>query len=191
MEFKDVALKRKSIRKYKNEAVSLEILKEIMELGITAPSATNLQHWYFVVVCSPEKRAVLDRIMKGTADAILPCLNGRFPNHPDVIKETYAFTSTLGNAPVCVLAFLQKEYENRDDAIQSVSAALENIFLAAVDKGLGGCWLTAPVDSGKSEDLRLAFAPDKGEFVAMLTLGYPEDENTSSPKRKDGRYTFV
>ena len=50
MEFKDVVLSRKSVRKYKDTPVDNDILKEIMELGVTAPSATNLQQWYFVVI---------------------------------------------------------------------------------------------------------------------------------------------
>ncbi len=191
MEFKDVVLSRKSVRKYKDTPISNEVLEEILTLGMAAPSATNLQHWYFVAINSPEKRAQLDKIMKGAAEGILPTLNERFPNHPEVIKETYSFTATLGNAPTCILAFLQKEYENMNDATQSVAAALENMVLAARDKGLDTCWLTAPIDVKKDKELEEIFAPGKGKFLAMLTLGYSDQPNARSPKRRDGRYIII
>ena len=38
--------------------------------------------------------------------------------------------------------------------------------------------------------LQERFAPDKGEFVAMVTLGYP-DQAPKMPPRRDGRYTIV
>ena len=34
------------------------------------------------------------------------------------------------------------------------------------------------------------FAPDKGEFVAMITLGYP-DQEPKLPPRREGRYTIL
>jgi len=191
MEFKDVVLSRKSVRKYKDTPIENDMLREIMELGITAPSATNLQQWYFVAVSSPEKRAELDIIMKDSAEKLLPTLNKRFPNHPQVVKETYSFTQSLGGAPVCILAFLQKEYENMNDATQSVAAAMENIVLAARDKGLDTCWLTAPIDVKKDKELEEHFAPGKGKFLAMLTMGYSDQPNARSPKRRDNRYVII
>lgn len=191
MEFKDVVLSRKSVRKYKDIPIPHDMLEEIMELGVTAPSATNLQQWYFVVISSPEKRAEFAEIMKNSADILLPTLRKRFPNHPEVVKETHSFTQELGGAPVCILAFLQKEYENLNDATQSVAAAMENIVLAARDKGLDTCWLTAPIDVKKDKILEEHFAPDKGKFLAMLTLGYSDQPNARSPKRREGRYVII
>ena len=68
--------------------------------------------------------------------------------------------------------------------------ALENLLLAAWDKGIGSCWLSAPQRMGFGPALQERFAPDKGEFVAMVTLGYP-DQAPKMPPRRDGRYTIV
>ncbi|MEJ2242146.1 MAG: nitroreductase family protein [Candidatus Bathyarchaeota archaeon] len=46
----DQILSRRSIRKFKDEDVSEEVLNNILEAGRLAPSATNNQPWYFVVV---------------------------------------------------------------------------------------------------------------------------------------------
>ena len=42
-------LARRSIRKYKNESVSEEVMNNILEAGRRSPSATNIQPWHFIV----------------------------------------------------------------------------------------------------------------------------------------------
>ena len=74
--------------------------------------------------------------------------------------------------------------------MQSVSAAIENVLLAAWDKGIGSCWLSAPQRMGFGPAFQARFAPDKGEFVAAITLGYP-DQQPKMPPRREGRYTIV
>ena len=49
MDTMEALLTRRSIRKYRPEPVSIEDLKEILAAGATAPSAVNMQHWYFAV----------------------------------------------------------------------------------------------------------------------------------------------
>lgn len=89
---------------------------------------------------------------------------------------------------MCVLAFFRKnDYPDRDGAMQSVAAAIENILLAAWDKGIGSCWISAPLKVGMGEEIRQRFAPDKGEFVAAITLGYP-DETPRCPVRRGGQF---
>ena len=86
---------------------------------------------------------------------------------------------------------MKDEYEKTASTItQSVAAAIENMLLSATEKGLGSCWLTAPVEAGAGDQLREAFAPGKGELVALLTLGYPE-VIPEMPKRKQGRYVIL
>ncbi|MPM56403.1 Coenzyme F420:L-glutamate ligase [bioreactor metagenome] len=191
MDAREALFHRRSIRKYKSDPISREDLVDILEAGICAPSAINLQHWYFVAVTSPEEREKMMGIMGKVFGKFQPVLQERFAKNPEVIEETKQFLTGFGNAPVCVLAFLLKDdYPDRDGAIQSVSAAIENILLAATAKGIGSCWLTAPQRMGFGPLLRETFAPDKGEFVAAITLGYSADES-KMPPRRDGRYVIV
>lgn len=99
--------------------------------------------------------------------------------------------ATLGNAPVCVLAFFQKNgFPDRDGAMQSVSAAVENLLLSAWDKGIGSCWISAPQRMGFGRELGERFAPGKGEFIAAVTLGWP-DQVAKRPPCREGRVTFL
>ena len=185
-------LTRRSIRKYTDQPISREDLVEILEAGTWAPSAVNLQPWYFVAIHSKEELAKMADVMQRVADGILPNLQKRFAAAPAVVDETYEFVRGLGNAPVYILAFqLKPDYKVEADAVNlSIGAAIENILLAAHEKGIGSCWLTAPIEGGAGKELKEMFAPDQGEMVALITLGYPAKES-KAPKRKDGRFVIV
>lgn len=187
----EALMTRRSIRSYKPDPVPDRLLRELLEAACAAPSAVNQQHWHFVALRSPEALADLREIMGRTAQRFRPVLEQRFSRNPGTIAETETFLTTLGGAPVCVLAFfLRPDYPDRDGAMQSVSAALENLLLAARAKGLGSCWLSAPQRMGFGGELRDRFAPGKGEFVAAVTLGWP-DQSPSMPARREGRYTIM
>ncbi|BDF69991.1 NAD(P)H-flavin oxidoreductase [Oscillospiraceae bacterium] len=191
METREVLLTRRSVRKYKRDPIPQADLLEILEAGLAAPSAVNQQHWHFVVVRSEKRMRELADVMGNVFGRFKPVLEARFAKNPEAIEDTRAFLNSLGGAPVCILAFfLRDDYPDRDGAMQSVSAAIENILLSAWDKGVGSCWLSAPQRMGFGPELRERFAPDKGEFVAAITLGYPE-QVPKMPPRRDGRYTIV
>lgn len=193
MEFKKVVMSRRSVRSYLDKPIPQEVLEEIMEAGLHAPSATNLQPWYFVVISSDEQRQKFVAVMNRVADKVEGNLRERFAKHPQVVNSTLHFLRSLGGAPTCVLAFCQKpDYPYaKDIVIQSVAAAIENILLAAVDHGVGGCWMTAPIEAMVGDELRDTFAAGKGQLVAALTLGYPADELPPAPPRKEDRCKFI
>jgi len=191
MDVRECLLTRRSIRKYKDEPLSDELLNRIMEAAMAAPSAVNRQNWYFVVVRSPVAmytfKSIMYRIMLGVQDF----LKERFAKNPEVVEHTKNFLVSLGNAPVCVLAFqLKPEYNGDAGAIQSVAAAIENLLLAAWSEGVGTCWMSPHMSTELKEEIQNTFAPDKGEFVAAITMGWP-DQNPKMPKRREGRYTFM
>ena len=192
MEFKNVVMQRRSIRAYTEEKVSREDLQYILDMGMQAPSGVNFQPWYFVVIQSREQMERLLAVMDGVSTALNDNLRTRFAKNPEVAEESLGFIRLLGNAPVCILAFRHKQQYTKSDEtiVQSISAAMENILLAAVDRGLGGCWMTAPIETGDGAALRDAFAPGKGDLVAMLTIGHPARIPTA-PARKEGRYVIL
>ena len=104
MEFKDVVYGRRSVRKFKDTPVDDKILKEIVDAALWAPSGVNLQPWYYVVIRTPEKMTRLKEMMSVVSDRDKPHLEERFSAHPEVVKTTLSFISTLGGAPAVVLA---------------------------------------------------------------------------------------
>lgn len=190
----EAILTRRSVRAYAETPVSDSDLTEILTCGCYAPSAVNLQPWYFLAIRTQEQMEKLCRIMGQVSETLAPYLEARFSRHPEVVKETTSFIRKLGGAPVCLLVFQNESAYTKTDAsiLQSVAAAIENVLLAAWEKGIASCWLTAPLEAGMSEELRRAFAPEHGPLAAMVTLGYPAaGVQPKVPRRKDGRYALI
>jgi len=189
MELKEAIYGRRSVRKYTEKRISDEDINEILDAGMWAPSAVNLQPWYFVVVRSEEALTKLNKIMGGSIFALTNVLNNRFKSNPEVIEETVSFVKSLGGASTVILAFLQQEeYDEYLGAVESAAAAMQNMILTAYSKGISSCWLTAPLHV--EDELRKEFAHGKGHLLAAITLGY-SDVLTKAPRRKDGRYIIV
>ena len=191
MDFHDVVVGRRSIRKYKDKEISVVDLNEILEAGIAAPNGMNLQPWYFVMVKDKEKLNQGKALMGKVYDRFKPVLEERFSRNPSIVKETGDFLTTLGGAPALLLAFASRpDYNDSVVVISGISAALENMLLAAFNKGIGSCWITAPIVTKMGRDFEELFAPDKGQLIACATFGYP-DECPAMPPRRVGKYEIL
>ena len=117
-------------------------------------------------------------------------LEARFKNHPEVVEETMEFMSAMGGAQTIILGFLNKPDYSEDilpSCVESVSAAMENMCLAAYDKGIGSCWVEAVVRAGNA--LGSHFAPSHGKLIGAIVLGYPDMEPRPI-KKKGARYVI-
>lgn len=190
MELLEAVMNRRSVRKYKEDPVPREVLEQLLETACWAPSAENMQPWYFVALTKPEDIRLLQETMERVSEAMKPHLEELYPRHPRIVNEVTGFLRRLGGAPVYVLAFLQQDYGPvRDSMLESTAAAIQNLLLAAHEKGLGTCWVNAATGLGFGPALRELFAPEKGEFVSLVTLGYPE-QTPRTPGRKPGRWVI-
>ncbi|MEA4925199.1 MAG: nitroreductase family protein [Syntrophomonadaceae bacterium] len=191
METKAAILGRRSVRRYTDQPLQDADVQDIITAGLYAPSALDFQPWYFVVVKSSEQLEKLREFMSAVYHKFEPVLYERFRNHPAAIAETKVFLKSLGGTQCCILAFmLRQDYPDKKGVIEGVSAAVQNMLLAAYDQGIGSCWMTAPMRVGMEEELRLKYAPEHGDFVAAITFGYPAYA-PKTPKRKEGRYEII
>ena len=55
MEVKEVLLKRRSVRKFTEQPVSDEMIKELLHAAMSGPSACNKRPWEFYVVANEDK----------------------------------------------------------------------------------------------------------------------------------------
>ena len=179
--------KRRSIRTFGGAAVSDEALKTILTAANQAPSAHNQQSWRFVVIKGEKKKELASLISDRAA---------QFSKHSSVLLRMAA--RSILSAPVVIavansgelikhgseLFQLDKKLSNdffRIMEIQSSSAAVENLLLAATSLGLATVWLGIMVLI-KDEILEFLEEP-KGEFMAIIAVGYPERESQSPKKR--------
>jgi len=191
MELLEAIGTRRSVRMYRPDPISRDLLEELLQAACWAPSADNAQPWYLVALTDPEELAALRADMEQVAGEVRPHLERMFPGYPQVVRDTTRFLRCLGNAPALVLIFLQHpDYPvNRDGMVESCAAAVQNLLLTAHARGLGACWVNAAAGTACGRELQRRYAPGRGEFLSMVTLGWPE-KTPSPPARKPGRWVI-
>lgn len=157
--FMEIVKKRRSVRKYKKQAIPDRIIMEIIECARLAPSAKNLQEWKFIVVKDEETKKKLVDVAKGQ----------RF------VGEAYAVIAGVATYTKYVMTNgVPAHYVD-------VAIAMEHISLSAAEKGIGTCWIGAFYQDKAKEILKV---PDDCEVVALMTLGYPAEEMKPQEKNR-------
>ena len=150
---------RTSIRKYKDQPVEQEKIDIMLKAAMAAPTAANLQPWHFIVID-----------YKNT----LKLLSGQQPNNAPlmiaVCGDTNKTTMPDGKGKL------------PDFWVQDVSAATENLLLAAHAQGLGAVWTGVyPVMERVAEVANVLNCPNNIIPLAVVRIGYPDE----SPEPKD------
>jgi len=151
MEIKEAIRKRESVRAYLDKPVPEEKLVNVLEAARLAPSAMNSQPVKLIVVRDAGKRKALAQAANG---------------------QTF-----VGEAPIVIAAVATNMSHVMSCGISShpidLAIAVDHMTLAAVDEGLGTCWIGAFSQEKVKEILGI---PDKCRVVALLPLGYPKRE---------------
>ena len=142
---------RRSIRAFKSQNVSAEIIKKLVDAARWAPSAGNIQPWEFIIVRKPEiKRRLAEAALDETfieeaSVVIVVCANENRSSQGYGIR---------GKTLYC---------------IQDTAAAIQNIHLVAYSLGLGTCWIGAFREDEAREILKI---PQGIRPVAIIPVGY-------------------
>jgi coenzyme F420-0:L-glutamate ligase / coenzyme F420-1:gamma-L-glutamate ligase len=173
---------RRSIRRYTDRPVSIELIDQFLEAAMRAPSSHNRQPWRFAVLSSPTTKAQLaDRMGERLQSDRLHAAD----RLAEIDRDVQRSRQRINAAPVVIIACMSlidlDEARERLMATQSVAASIENLLLAAHEAGLGACWMAAPLycPDVVREVLQL---PDDWEAQALITVGYPADEG--KPKER-------
>ena len=157
---------RVSIRKFKDETVSSEDIGYILEAAMAAPSAKNQQPWEFYVI---QNREVLKKL-----------------------GESSPFSGPAGNAPVAIVSAYREDCELPEFAHIDMSIAMENLWLAADEIGLGGVWLgVAPREDRMKEVEEIVGIPEGQRAFGIFAMGYPAEERTQQDRFDQSRIHYV
>lgn len=147
---------RRSVRRFRQEAISKETLLELVEAARCAPSAANRQPLEFVIVNAEEQTAQVFAQL-AWAGYVRP------RRDPPAGRRPVAYIIVLVHTEKAMAEF------GKVDA----AAAIENILLAAQGKGIGSCWLGAINRDELREILKI---PDKYDIDSVVALGYPDEQ---------------
>ncbi|MBU0756946.1 MAG: nitroreductase family protein [Nanoarchaeota archaeon] len=145
---------RRSIRKFMDVQVPMELIGTIIDAGRYAPSSGNVQNWRFVLVVQKDS-------IKAIAEA---CMQQYW----------------IADAPIVIVVCAETEkltqfYGVRGErlyAVQNASAAIQNMLLAAHGLGLASCWVGSFDENMIRRQLSI---PDSIRAQAILPIGYPDE----------------
>lgn len=185
---------RRSVRRYTDAPVSDEDVDALLRLALIAPTGGMAQAWSFIVVRDPEKRrAVAELVISGGGEyfrIVRPPKEGASAEEHAAWGREYA-EQALGSyrdVPVWIVGLIvprgafppdHQEMERVAD-IESISFAMENLFVAARARGLG----TVPTVFHwfvQDEFRALLDIPAELEIPLVTPLGYPVEFPTSLP----------
>lgn len=181
---------RRSIRKFLNKPISKEDIIDIIHSGIEAPSSKNRQRWKYIVVQGNAKDEMLKVFRQGIAreendNALLP----QSKQHIAAAKYT---VDIMAEAPIIIFVvnslgkdimteLTPEEHIYEICNIQSISASIQNMLLAATEKGIGSLWIC---------DIYFAYFElckwlnTEGQLIAAIAFGYPNEFPKARPRKK-------
>ncbi|MCW4044865.1 MAG: nitroreductase family protein [Candidatus Bathyarchaeota archaeon] len=181
---------RRSVREFSSRQIGVSVVREVLEAARWAPSAHNAQPWRFIIVTTANVKHNLAQAMADAWKADL-AKDGVAVGARE--KMANASVDCLLRASVLVVACISTEgmieYADearlkweRDLALQSLGAAIQNLLLAAHANELGACWFSAPAFCKK--DVREVLkVPLDVEPQALIAMGYPAGK-PKTPSRK-------
>lgn len=155
MALSDTILARRSVRKYKNEAIPQDKLNLILQAALLAPTSKNRKPCEFIAVRNKELLEKLSRAKSGGSEMIAGC-----------------------DTAIVVIA----DSEKADTWIEDSSIALSYMDLMAAEQGIGSCWcqihLRFCADGRDAESVvrGILSLPEKYRIVGILSLGVPGEE---------------
>lgn len=159
---------RTSIRQYKDQPVEQEKIDIMLKAAMAAPTAVNLQPWHFIVI---------------TDKNTLKLLSGQQPN----------------NAPLMIAVCGDTDKTTMPDGkgklpdfwVQDVSAATENLLLAAHAQGLGAVWTGVyPAMERVAEVANVLNCPNNIIPLAVVRIGYPDESPEPKNKFKEENISY-
>lgn len=151
---------RRSIRRYTEEEVSEEMVKELLMAAMAAPSAGNGQAWEFIVV---RDKLVFESIM-----------------------QVHPYSKMLKEASVAIIVCGNTSKEYYDGYwVQDCAAATQNILLMATHLGLGSVWLGVYPSTERVAEIKdILCIPEGVNPLNIIAVGFPAEK-----KSPENRYT--
>ncbi|MDH7517585.1 MAG: nitroreductase family protein [Candidatus Thermoplasmatota archaeon] len=154
MDVYDAIVSRRSIRRFQQKPIKIELLKKFVNAARLAPSAANLQPLEYFIVTDKELCSKI------------------FETIGWVAYITPKWTPSLEERPTAYIIILVKDLNNKYYE-RDVGLASENIVLAAEGEGIGSCIL-CNIDRDKIRDILKI--PDDLHIDSLISLGYKAEQ---------------
>ncbi|MBL7495450.1 nitroreductase family protein [Frankia sp. CNm7] len=189
----------RSLRRFRPDPVPDEVLARCLEAATWAPSGSNRQGWRFVVLRSPEVRAVLGPAFRAGWDWVCNEIYGYEPRPADddtskaarITRTMLHLVENFENVPVYVL-FCHEPTGFVGDFLEagSIFPAVQNFLLAARVEGLGtvpSTWFTF----GEEKLRAVVGIPDTWKIASLVAVGWPQGHHGPVRRKPVGKVTAL
>jgi nitroreductase len=202
-DFKTIVQERRSIRRFTEQAVSIDDIKELIDCARYAPSDTNSQTWEFIAVVNREKikyieQLTWDQLHKKAAEAEE---RGLSREARLLVKSFGPYATAFADAPVLIIClatpytskFRDKIFDPiqlvdntvwEEEGIKSSCLASQNLMLAAYARGLATCPMTGPVLLAADQLREYLDIPEPSQINMVISLGYPAEHPGKLPRKE-------
>ena len=198
--------KRKSVRAFKPDPVSLDMLKEIVEQALRAPSWANTQPWEFAVVTGSLLKEIQEGFLEKGDEAPYPDVARPYefpepymsrlqtltPKNLEMTREEYQKFRQVQNrrnygAPAVIYVLVDRSFFHQAQGINvwplyDCGAVVENIMLLAAHHGLGTIAQAQAVIY--PDIIRKVLGMDKSKLIALgIAVGHPDWDHAANQGR--------
>lgn len=176
--FRELVRERRTVRAYRAEEVDLGLVRQVIEDACWAPSPHHSQPWRFVLIGAEAERRRLAEAMgeRWQADLSQDELSPRL-----IEGQLKGSRVRLSKARVLLVVCMsqcdldrypdeRRQTAERDMAVQSIGAAIQNLLLGLHLNGLAACWMCAPLFCPEIVRDTLTL-PEDWEPQALITIG--------------------
>jgi nitroreductase len=187
----------RTIRRFTDEPVDDATLARCLQAATWAPNGANVQEWRFIVLRSPEVRAVVGEAARRALEVIEPVYGMARPAGDDHGRRarnnraTYELHDRAGE--FTSVLFVQRKFPTASELLLggSIYPAMQNFLLAARAQGLGAC-LTSWASYGGEQLLRDAVGvPAEWMLAGHVVVGWPRGKHGPLRRRPVSEVTFL
>lgn len=193
-EVMETIMHRRAIRRFSEKQIEKDVLEQILQAGLYAPSAGGRQGVIFAVCQDREANEKLGRIKRANSNPSM-AKNGNFVSKEQPsIADDPKLKNAFYDAPTVITMFALKNFLF---SVDDCACAAENMMLAADSLGVGSCYIgqgwTAFADSYGQAILQKWRIRSDYYAVMQLLLGYPKegDPHPTPKPRKNDRILYV
>jgi len=161
-------IERRTIRKFKQDRIGKDVLRKLVNAGRLAPSAANLQPLEYFIA---DDGRLKDKIFSNLSWA------GYIKPEGDPGE---------GEWPAAYIIILSDSKKNASPD-RDIGASAQNITLAALEEGIGCCWIGA---FKKKQIDQIIGVPENLSAELVLALGYPLEHPVCEDIEKDGSIKY-
>lgn len=168
-------ISRRSVKKYLDKQVPLELVEEVVKAGTYAPSGMNKQSAKIIAVTNKEMR---DRLSRINLEIVIG----------NNLTTSSGHSDPFYGAPVVLVVLAKKETGTR---IYDGSLVMENMMIAANSLGLGSCWIHRAKETFESKEGKQILAElginEEYEGIGNCILGYAALDalKPQAPRKED------